>query len=105
MTDSVKYMLEEADMPKVWYNIAADLPTPLPPVLHPGTKQPIGPDDLAVIFPMGVIQPEVTIPTRSSAVPVVAATLRASPFRSSESVSGAAGTSSSSLSSRPPARH
>jgi tryptophan synthase beta chain len=61
MSDSVKCMLEEVDIPKAWYNIAADLPTPLPPVLHPGTKQPIGPEDLAVIFPMGVIQQEVSL--------------------------------------------
>jgi tryptophan synthase beta chain len=61
MTDSVKYLLGEADLPKAWYNIAADLPEPLPAVLHPGTKQPIGPDDLAPIFPMAVIQQEVSV--------------------------------------------
>lgn len=60
MTDSVKFLLKEADMPKAWYNIQADLPEPLPPVLHPGTKQPIGPEDLAAIFPMAVIQQEVS---------------------------------------------
>ena len=60
MSDSVKYTLGEEDIPKFWYNIAADLPTPPPPVLHPGTKQPVGPDDLAPIFPMAVIQQEVS---------------------------------------------
>lgn len=60
MSDSVKYTLGEEDIPKFWYNIAADLPTPPPPVLHPGTKQPIGPEDLAPIFPMAVIQQEVS---------------------------------------------
>ena len=60
MSDSVKYLLDETQLPKDWYNIAADLPEPLPPVLHPGTKQPIGPEDLAPIFPMAVIQQEVS---------------------------------------------
>ncbi|MFO8153208.1 TrpB-like pyridoxal phosphate-dependent enzyme [Thioalkalivibrio sp.] len=60
MTDSVKYVLDERDLPRRWYNIAADLPAPLPPILHPGTHQPVGPDDLAPIFPMGVIEQEVS---------------------------------------------
>ncbi len=47
-------------MPTAWYNIQADLSTPLPPVLHPGTNQPITPDDLAPIFPMSLIEQEVT---------------------------------------------
>ncbi len=60
MSDSIKFTLGEQDIPKCWYNIAADLPSPPPPVLHPGTKQPIGPEDLAPIFPMAVIQQEVS---------------------------------------------
>ena len=60
MTDTVKYLLAEEDIPKFWYNLVADLPEPLPPVLHPGTGQPIGPDDLAPLFPMGVIEQEVS---------------------------------------------
>lgn len=60
MTDSVKYLLAEDQMPKAWYNLAADLPVPLPPPLHPGTGQPLGPDDLAPIFPMAVIAQEMT---------------------------------------------
>ncbi|BBK40757.1 tryptophan synthase beta chain [Allostella vacuolata] len=64
MSDQVKYLLSEEQMPKSWYNIAADLPTPLAPPLHPGTGQPIGPDDLAAIFPMEVIRQEVSTERR-----------------------------------------
>ncbi len=60
MTDTVKYTLPEDRIPKVWYNINADLPEPLAPVLHPGTGQPIGPDDLAPLFPMALIGQEVS---------------------------------------------
>ncbi|MFO0694371.1 MAG: TrpB-like pyridoxal phosphate-dependent enzyme [Polyangiales bacterium] len=60
MTDSVKYVLDESRLPKAWYNIVADLPTPPPAVLHPGTHQPIGPDDLAPLFPMSLIAQEVS---------------------------------------------
>lgn len=60
MSDSVKYLLDEQHLPRSWYNINADLPKPLPPVLHPGTKQPITPDDLAVIFPRVVIEQEMS---------------------------------------------
>ncbi len=55
-----KIFLAEHDLPRQWYNIAADLPNPPRPVLHPGTKQPVGPDDLAPLFPMAVIQQEVS---------------------------------------------
>ena len=50
-----KIYLSEKEMPKQWYNIAADMPNPAPPILHPGTGQPIGPEDLAPLFPMGLI--------------------------------------------------
>jgi len=60
MKDSVKYLLPEDRIPKAWYNIAADLPSPLPPPLHPGTGQPIGPADLSAIFPMALIAQEVS---------------------------------------------
>ena len=56
----VKILLSENEMPTQWYNIQADLPKPLPPVLHPGTGQPVGPDDLAPLFPMGLIMQEVS---------------------------------------------
>ncbi len=60
MSDSIKYVLGEDQIPKSWYNIVADLPEPPPPVLHPGTGQPIGPDDLAPLFPMSLIMQEVS---------------------------------------------
>jgi tryptophan synthase beta chain len=55
-----KITLEEREIPTAYYNIQADLPKPLDPPLHPGTKQPIGPQDLAAIFPMELIKQEVT---------------------------------------------
>ena len=55
-----KFILQERDLPQTWYNIVADLPEPPAPVIHPGTKQPIGPDDLAPLFPMALIQQEVS---------------------------------------------
>ena len=55
-----KYVLDETDLPTQWYNIQADLKTPVPPVLHPGTGQPIGPQDLAPLFPMALIAQEVS---------------------------------------------
>jgi tryptophan synthase beta chain len=60
VSDPVKFVLPESDLPKSWYNIQADLPFDLPPVLHPGTKLPVGPADLAPLFPMALIQQEVT---------------------------------------------
>jgi tryptophan synthase beta chain len=62
MADSkqTKFLLDESRMPVAWYNLAADLPQPMPPVLHPGTGQPIGPADLAPLFPMEIIRQEVT---------------------------------------------
>jgi len=62
MPDNVhtKYLLSEDEMPRAWYNIAADLPRPPDPVLHPGTKQPVGPADLAPLFPMALILQEVS---------------------------------------------
>src|SRR3546814_122809 len=55
-----KILLNERDLPTQWYNIVADMPNkPLPP-LHPATKQPVGPDDLAPIFPMALIEQEVS---------------------------------------------
>src|SRR5580704_2727358 len=60
MTDHVKYVLDETRIPKRWYNLLADLPAPPPPVLHPGTLEPVGPDDLAPLFPMSLILQEVS---------------------------------------------
>ena len=56
----IKFLLDEDRIPRAWYNIAADLRTPLPPPLHPGTGQPIGPADLAPLFPMALILQEVS---------------------------------------------
>ncbi len=53
-----KYVLSEKDMPRKWYNIMADMPTPMEPPLHPGTGQPAGPDDFAPLFPMNLIEQE-----------------------------------------------
>jgi tryptophan synthase beta chain len=60
MSDTVKFVLDEERMPKAWYNIAADLPQPLPPPLHPGTREPLGPADLEPLFPMALIEQEVS---------------------------------------------
>ena len=59
MSGQVKYMLDENQIPKFWYNIVADLPVGPHPVLHPGTKQPVGPSDLEPLFPMELILQEV----------------------------------------------
>src|ERR671934_2923525 len=63
-----KFLLDESRLPRRWYNIRADMPTAPLPVLHPGTGQPVGPDDLAPLFPMALIlqevseEPEIEIP-------------------------------------------
>ncbi len=58
--EQVKYLLEEKEMPQYWYNILADLPEPLPPPLHPATKEPIKPEDLAPLFPLELIKQEMS---------------------------------------------
>jgi tryptophan synthase beta chain len=60
MDKRTKFVLDEEEMPTRWYNIQADLPEPLPPVLHPATGNPVGPDDLAPLFPMELIKQEVS---------------------------------------------
>jgi tryptophan synthase beta chain len=55
-----KYLLDESEMPTRWYNVIPDLPSPPPPPLHPGTHQPVGPEDLAPLFPMDLILQEVS---------------------------------------------
>ena len=63
-----KFVLDESRLPHRWYNVRADMPNPVQPVLHPGTGQPIGPEDLAPLFPMALIlqevsdEPEIAIP-------------------------------------------
>ena len=56
LTERTRFILDEDRIPRAWYNIAADLPSPPPPPLHPGTGQPIGPGDLAPLFPMELIK-------------------------------------------------
>lgn len=60
MTVPTKILLDESDIPTHWYNIIPDLPAPPPPVLHPGTLEPVGPGDLAPLFPMDLILQEVS---------------------------------------------
>src|ERR671919_2920672 len=60
MAETTKFLLAESEIPETWVNLLPDLPgTPAPP-LHPATKEPVGPDDLAAIFPMGLIEQEVS---------------------------------------------
>ncbi|MBU3600631.1 TrpB-like pyridoxal phosphate-dependent enzyme [Polynucleobacter sp. 30F-ANTBAC] len=61
MSEKTKYLLDESQMPKSWYNIQADLPKQLPAVLHPGTMEPISPQDLEPLFPMDLIMQEVSL--------------------------------------------
>lgn len=61
MSTSKKILLNESEMPDTYYNIQADMPNPILPPLHPGTKKPIGPDDLAPLFPMELIKQEVSL--------------------------------------------
>jgi tryptophan synthase beta chain len=60
MADPTKILLDESEIPTHWYNVVADLPAPPPPPLHPGTHEPIGPDDLSALFPMALIEQEVS---------------------------------------------
>jgi tryptophan synthase beta chain len=64
----VKYLLKDSEIPRTWYNITADMPKPPEPVLHPGTGKPIGPADLAPLFPMPLIEQEVS-PQREIPIP------------------------------------
>ena len=58
--EKIKFELEDQDIPKYWYNLQSDLPSPMAPPLHPGTGNPIGPEDLAPLFPMELIKQEVS---------------------------------------------
>lgn len=68
MHDTVKYVLPEERIPTHWYNLAADLPVPPPPMLHPGTLKPVTPDDLAALFPKTLIEQELST-EREIAIP------------------------------------
>lgn len=60
MAELTKILLDESEMPTQWYNIVPDLPSPPPPALHPGTREPAGPGDFAPLFPMALIMQEVS---------------------------------------------
>ncbi|WIV52629.1 TrpB-like pyridoxal phosphate-dependent enzyme [Amycolatopsis nalaikhensis] len=60
MAEKTKYILDEDELPTQWYNVIPDLPEPPPPPLHPGTREPVGPADLAPLFPQALIEQEVT---------------------------------------------
>ena len=60
MNERTKIILDESEMPTQWYNVVPDLPEPPPPVLHPGRMDPVGPEDLAPLFPMALILQEVS---------------------------------------------
>ena len=68
MDHQVKYLLQESELPRQWYNVIPDLPSPPPPPLHPGTREPVGPDALTPLFPMALIEQEVS-PERHIAIP------------------------------------
>jgi len=68
MSQNIRFTLSQADLPTHWYNLNSDFPQPMPPPLHPGTRQPLTPDLLAAIFPENLIQQEVT-PERWVEVP------------------------------------
>ncbi|WP_255276983.1 pyridoxal-phosphate dependent enzyme [Actinomadura madurae] len=57
---TTKILLDESRLPARWYNVVPDLPAPPPPPLHPGTREPVGPDDLAPLFPADLIAQEVS---------------------------------------------
>src|SRR3984957_11172499 len=61
VSETVKFVLQERDIPTHWVNLMADLPPDGPPPLHPGTKEPAGPDDLSPLFPMALIMQEVSV--------------------------------------------
>ena len=65
---TTKYLLREEQIPRHWYNVLADVKTPPAPVLHPGTKKPVTPDDLAPLFPMALIEQEMST-EREVAIP------------------------------------
>ncbi|MEY4386423.1 MAG: hypothetical protein RLY20_1706 [Verrucomicrobiota bacterium] len=68
MSAQTRFSLTQSDIPQQWYNLLADFPEPLPPPLHPGTKQPVTPDLLAPIFPENLIMQEMC-PDRYVAIP------------------------------------
>jgi len=68
VSERTKITLDESEIPRQWYNVIPDLPAPPPPPLHPGTLQPVGPEDLAPLFPMELIRQEVDQASREHAM-------------------------------------
>jgi len=60
MSTATSFLLGSNDIPKAWYNLNADMPEPIPPPLHPATRQPAGPEDLTAIFPENLVMQEVS---------------------------------------------
>jgi tryptophan synthase beta chain len=60
MGERGRFLLDESRIPKAWYNVNADMPTPPTPVLHPGTMEPVTPEFLSVLFPMNIVMQEVS---------------------------------------------
>lgn len=60
MSQKIRFDLEQADIPSAWYNLNTDFPEPLPPPLHPGTKQPMPPEALEAIFPRNLVEQEIS---------------------------------------------
>ncbi|MGB7064879.1 MAG: TrpB-like pyridoxal-phosphate dependent enzyme, partial [Syntrophobacteria bacterium] len=60
MSEKTRYILDETELPRFWYNINADMPVPPNPVLHPQTMEPVTPDFLSVLFPMDLILQEIS---------------------------------------------
>jgi tryptophan synthase beta chain len=60
MSEKIRFLLDQSDLPRQWYNINADMPVAPAPVLHPQTKEPVTPDFLSVLFPMELIMQEVS---------------------------------------------
>src|SRR5947208_15059279 len=92
-----KYLLREDQIPRHWYNILADLDSPPAPVLHPKTRKPVGPQDLAPLFPMAIIEQEMStrreVPNPDE-VRGALALLRPSPLFRAERMERAIGTRS-----------
>jgi len=55
-----RFDLTQSDIPKAWYNLLVDFPQPLPPPLHPGTKEPVPPEALLAIFPENLVKQEMS---------------------------------------------
>ena len=68
MSQATRFTLSQADIPTHWYNILADMPEPMPPPLHPGTKQPVTLEDMTAIFPENIVMQEMS-PERRIEIP------------------------------------